>query len=133
MFGCQSTETLKFLKERTWNESPNSACQHWSAITWNNGGQNNSIRTGYVSQSNTTQHSLWKKNELLKKEFLNLNRQQWFVIKSITCLMTGHYNLKKHLHKMGIFKDGPICPLCLVGEESASHVTFDFEILRRWR
>lgn len=58
-----------------------------------------------------TVNSWWKKpSESVLKKILNLNRQQ---IKQTIGLITGQCNIREHLHKMGIFKDGSSCRLCL--------------------
>lgn len=40
-------------------------------------------------------------------------------------------SLRKHLHKIRMFKNEPICRLFLEQEVSASHVMFDCKVLRR--
>jgi hypothetical protein len=47
--------------------------------------------------------------------------------------MTGHCNLRKYLHTMGIFKETPVCRLCNEEEETTSHIVFQCEALARWR
>ncbi|CAH0380719.1 unnamed protein product [Bemisia tabaci] len=45
----------------------------------------------------------------------------------------GHNLLRKHMHRMGIFKDEPKCRLCEVEEETAEHIIFDCKALEKKR
>jgi hypothetical protein len=47
--------------------------------------------------------------------------------------MTGHCNLRKHLHTMGIFNKNPVCKLCKEEEETTFHIVFECEVLARQR
>jgi hypothetical protein len=44
-------------------------------------------------------------------------------IRVVTGLMTGHCNLRYHLHYMGIFTENPVCRLCNVEEATISHMS----------
>jgi len=69
-------------------------------------------------------------SETLTHEILKLSRNQ---IRTVTGLLTGHCALRKHLHKMGLFHEEPLCRLCNEDEESASHIIFECPALARWR
>jgi hypothetical protein len=71
-----------------------------------------------------------KPSQSLAADVLRLSRTQ---IRVVTGLMTGHYNLRKHLHTMGIFKENPVCRLCNEEEETTSHTVFECEVPARRR
>jgi hypothetical protein len=48
-------------------------------------------------------------------------------------LLTGHFHLRKHLHRLGIYKEEPVCRKCGMGEETAHHIVFECEALGRIR
>jgi hypothetical protein len=48
-------------------------------------------------------------------------------------LLTGHCHLRKHLHRLGIYKEEPVCWKCGMGEETAHHILFECEALGRIR
>jgi hypothetical protein len=48
-------------------------------------------------------------------------------------LLIGHSNLRKHLHRLGIYKEEPLCRKCGIGEETAHHILFECEALGRFR
>jgi hypothetical protein len=48
-------------------------------------------------------------------------------------LLTGHCHLRKHLHRLGIYKEEPVCRECGMGEETAHHILFECEALCRIR
>jgi len=52
------------------------------------------------------------------EDLLRLNRKQ---IRVVTGLLTGHLNLRKHLHRIGKVNDD-ICRLCNEEEETAEHL-----------
>jgi hypothetical protein len=62
----------------------------------------------------------------LAAKVLQLSRTQ---IRAVTGLMTGHCNLRKHLHTMGIFKENPVCRVCNEEEETTFHILFECEFL----
>jgi hypothetical protein len=37
----------------------------------------------------------------------------------------------RHLHRLGIYKEEPVCRKCGVGEETAHHILFECEALGR--
>jgi hypothetical protein len=47
-------------------------------------------------------------------------------------LLTGHCHLRKHLHRLGIYKEEPVCRKCM-GEETAHHIQFECQALGRIR
>jgi hypothetical protein len=47
-------------------------------------------------------------------------------------LLTGHCHLRKHLHRLGICKEEPVCRKYM-GEETAHHIVFECEALGRIR
>ena len=57
----------------------------------------------------------------LTLEYLNLNRNNASLIVGI---VTGHCHLRKHIHRIGINKDSPICRVCGEEDETASHIIF---------
>ncbi|XP_072161372.1 retrovirus-related Pol polyprotein from type-1 retrotransposable element R1 [Bemisia tabaci] len=61
---------------------------------------------------------------------LHRSREQLGILSG---LLTGHNLLRKHMHRMGIFKDEPKCRLCEVEEETAEHIIFDCEALEKKR
>jgi hypothetical protein len=46
-------------------------------------------------------------------------------------LLTVHCHLRKHLHRLGIYKEEPVCRKCGMGEETAHHILFECEALGR--
>ena len=46
-----------------------------------------------------------------------------------TGLITGHYDLRKHLRTMGIYEGDPICKLCGGDDKTAAHIIFSCEAL----
>jgi hypothetical protein len=46
-------------------------------------------------------------------------------------LLTGHCHLRKHLHRLGIYKEEPVCKKCGMGEETAHHILFECKALGR--
>jgi hypothetical protein len=48
-------------------------------------------------------------------------------------LLTGHCHLRKHLHRLGIYKEEPVCRKCGMGEETAHHIPLECEALGRIR
>jgi hypothetical protein len=62
-----------------------------------------------------------KLSQSLVAYVLQLSRRQ---IRVVTGLMTGHCNLREHLHTMGLFKENPVCRLCSEEEETISHIVF---------
>jgi hypothetical protein len=46
-------------------------------------------------------------------------------------LLIGHCHLRKHLHRLGIHKEEPVCRKCGMGEETAHHILFECEALGR--
>jgi hypothetical protein len=48
-------------------------------------------------------------------------------------LLTGHCHLRKRLHRLGIYKEEPVCRKCDMGEETAHHILFECEALGRIR
>jgi hypothetical protein len=50
-------------------------------------------------------------------EFLKINRSK---ARQVTGLLTGHYDLRGHLFKLGI--GSPICGRCRMETETASHI-----------
>jgi hypothetical protein len=48
-------------------------------------------------------------------------------------LLTGHCHLRKHLHRLRIYEEEPVCGKCGMGEETAHHILFECEALGRIR
>jgi hypothetical protein len=71
-----------------------------------------------------------KPSQSLAADVLSLSRTQ---IRVVTGLMTGHCNLRKHLHTMGIFKENHVCRLCSEEEETTFHIVFECEVLAHRR
>jgi hypothetical protein len=67
-----------------------------------------------------------KPSQSLAADVLRLSRTQIMVL---TGLMTGHCNLRKLLHTMGIFKENQVCRLCNEEEETTSDIVFECEAL----
>lgn len=67
-----------------------------------------------------------KQSNQLTANILQLNRTQ---LRVVTGLLTGHCHLRKHLYKMGIFRNEPLCRLCNEEEETASHIIFECEAI----
>ncbi|KAG8283322.1 hypothetical protein J6590_021223 [Homalodisca vitripennis] len=40
-------------------------------------------------------------------------------------LITGHGHLRKHLHRVGILQEDPLCRMCDEQDETAEHLLFD--------
>jgi hypothetical protein len=51
----------------------------------------------------------------------------------VVVLLNGHCHLRKHLHRLGIYKEEPVCRKCGMGEETAHHILFECEALGRIR
>jgi hypothetical protein len=71
-----------------------------------------------------------KPSQSLAADVLQLSRTQ---IRAVTGLMTGDCNLRKHLHTVGIFKENPVCRLCIEVDETISRIVFKCEVLARRR
>jgi hypothetical protein len=52
-------------------------------------------------------------NKPSNKLILILSRNQ---MRLVVGLLTGHCHLRKHLHRLGIYKDKPVCRKCCMGE-----------------
>jgi hypothetical protein len=63
-----------------------------------------------------------KPSQSMAVDVLQLSRTQ---LRVVTGLMTGHCNLRKHLHTMGIFKENPVCRLSNEEEETTFHIVFE--------
>jgi hypothetical protein len=48
-------------------------------------------------------------------------------------LLTGHCHLRRHLHRLGTYKEEPVCRRCGMGEETAHHILFECQALGRIR
>ncbi|KAG8265569.1 hypothetical protein J6590_092077 [Homalodisca vitripennis] len=48
-------------------------------------------------------------------------------------LITGHGHLRKHLHRVGILQEDPLCRRCNEQEETAEHLLFDCPAIARER
>ncbi|KAG8262065.1 hypothetical protein J6590_061117 [Homalodisca vitripennis] len=48
-------------------------------------------------------------------------------------LITGHGHLRKHLHRVGILQEDPLCRMCDEQEETAEHLLFDCPSVARER
>nr|XP_042910845.1 uncharacterized protein LOC122271998 [Parasteatoda tepidariorum] len=56
----------------------------------------------------------------------------WFrrlKIQTIVGFITGHYHFRKHLHRMGLFEQEPICRKCREAVESAHHILYECDAL----
>jgi hypothetical protein len=74
---------------------------------------------------NVSKLLMGKPSQSLVADVLRLSRTQ---IRAVTGLMTGHCNLRKHLHTMGIFKENPVWRLYNEEEENISHIVFECEV-----
>jgi hypothetical protein len=70
-----------------------------------------------------------KSSNKLTSDLLILSRNQMRLVG----LLTGHCHLRKHLHKLGIYKEEPVSRKCGMGEETAHHILFECEALGRIR
>jgi hypothetical protein len=61
---------------------------------------------------------------------INLSRNQ---MRLVVGLETGHCHLRRHLHRLGIYKEEPVCRRCGMGEETAHHILFECKALSRIR
>jgi hypothetical protein len=71
-----------------------------------------------------------KSSNKLISGLLNLSRNQ---MRLVVGLLTGHCHLRKRLHRLGIYKEVPLCGKCGMGEETAHHILFECEALCRIR
>jgi hypothetical protein len=74
---------------------------------------------------NVSKLLMGKQSQSLTVDVLRLSRTQ---IRTVTGLMTGHCNLRKHLHTMGIFKENPVSRLCNEEEKKISRIVFECEV-----
>jgi ribonuclease HI len=52
-------------------------------------------------------------------------------VRLVVGLLTGHCHLRKHLYRLGIYKEEPVCRKCGMGEEAAHHIFFECKALGR--
>jgi hypothetical protein len=71
---------------------------------------------------------LTKSSNKLSSDLLILSRNQR---RLVVGLLTGHCHLRKQLHRLGIYKEEPVCWKCGMGEETAHHILFECEALGR--
>ena len=64
-----------------------------------------------------------------KTRFLSFNRTQ---SRAVTGLLTGHNNLRRHLHLMGI-TNSPLCRRCGAEDETSAHIVCECEALASLR
>uniref|UniRef100_A0A1B6IU09 Reverse transcriptase zinc-binding domain-containing protein n=1 Tax=Homalodisca liturata TaxID=320908 RepID=A0A1B6IU09_9HEMI len=55
-------------------------------------------------------------------DLLSLNRS---MSSQVIGLITGHGHLRKHLHRVGILQEDPLCRMCDNQEETTGHLIFD--------
>jgi hypothetical protein len=68
-----------------------------------------------------------KSSNKLTSDLLILSRNQ---MRLVVGLLTGHCHLRKHLHRLGIYKEESVSKKCGMGEETAHHILFECEALR---
>lgn len=66
----------------------------------------------------------------LSSSLLKLDRRG---IRKVVALISEHGHFRKHLCKVGLYKEEPTCRICKQDEETASHVLFDCPALERKR
>ena len=66
----------------------------------------------------------------LSTDLLRMDRRN---LKQVVELITGHGHWRKHMHRMGVFMEEPICRKCGQQEETAEHLLFDCEPLTQAR
>jgi hypothetical protein len=71
-----------------------------------------------------------KSSDKLTSGLLILSRNQ---MRLVVGLLTGHCHLRKHLRRLGIYKEEPVCRKCCKGEGIAHHILFECEALGRIR
>jgi hypothetical protein len=71
-----------------------------------------------------------KSSNKLTSGLLILSKNQ---MRLVVGLLTGHCHPRKHLHRLGIYKEEPVCRKCGMGEETAHHILFECETLGRIR
>jgi len=64
-----------------------------------------------------------------RAKFMTFNRTQ---SRAVTSLLTGHNNLRRYLHLLGLL-DSPLCRKCGVGEETSAHILCECEALASLR
>nr|XP_042913339.1 uncharacterized protein LOC122273325 [Parasteatoda tepidariorum] len=62
----------------------------------------------------------------IASEILRLPRLK---IQTIVGFITGHYHFRKHLHRLGLFEQEPICRKCREEVESAHHILYECDAL----
>ena len=72
---------------------------------------------------------IWGPSLGAKPKFLCVNRAQYRVI---TCFLTGHNTLRRHLHLMAL-SDGPLCRRFGAEDETSAHVLCECEALASLR
>jgi ribonuclease HI len=60
-----------------------------------------------------------KSSNKLTSGLLILSRNQ---MRLVVGLLTGHCHLRKHLHRLGIYEEEPVCKKCGMGKETAHHI-----------
>jgi hypothetical protein len=86
----------------------------------------------YIPEDNSELHT--RRRENLKSHITSgliiLSRNQ---MRLVVGLLTGHCHQRKHLHRLGIYKEEPVFRKCGMGEETAHHILFECEALSRIR
>jgi hypothetical protein len=67
-----------------------------------------------------------KSSNKLTSFLLILSRNQ---MRLVLGLLTGHCHLRKRLHRLGIYKEEPVCRKCGMGEETTHHILFEYVAL----
>jgi hypothetical protein len=71
-----------------------------------------------------------KSSNKLTSGLLILSRNH---MRLVVGLLTGHCHLRKHLDRLGIYKEEPVCRKCCMEEETAHRILFECEALGRVR
>jgi ribonuclease HI len=69
-----------------------------------------------------------KSSNKLTSDLFILSRNQ---MRLVVGLLPRHCHLRKHLHRLGMYKEEPVCRKCGMGEETAHQILFECDALVR--
>jgi hypothetical protein len=82
----------------------------------------------YTPRQRHTKRMINNSLNKLTSDLLILSRNE---MRLVVGLLTRHCHLRKHLHRLGIYKKEPVCRKCVMEEGTAHHILFECEALGR--